>query len=98
MVNCFAVYRGFTNVDGVSTGLTITSTPNDLSRVQVFVNGSSQRVGDGASASVDCYFGSVPGTPLAISSIVATNNLYWNAVTAGFTLSSADIISIAYSA
>ena len=89
---------GFTNLDGQSTGLTITSTPNDYIPVQVFVNGAAQRVGNGASASVDCYFGSVAATPLAIASIVATNNLYWNAVTAGFTLSSADIISIAYNA
>ena len=89
---------GFINLDGESTGLTITSTPNDSTRVQVFVNGSSQRVGDGASASVDCYFGNIAGTPLTISSIVATNILYWNAVTAGFTLSATDIISIAYNA
>ena len=43
------------NTDEVSTTLTISSTPNDYSRVNVYVNGQLQNLGNGVKTT-DCYF------------------------------------------
>jgi hypothetical protein len=81
--------------DSAVTGVTLTSTPNDYSRVQVFVNGQLQRLGDN-DTSKDCYFGTAPSTPIAISALTSGDQLYWNGVIAGFELSSTDNIDIVY--
>jgi hypothetical protein len=83
-----------TTGDAQPTGVTLTSTPNDYSRVQVFVNGQLQRLGDGVNT-LDCYFGS---SPIALNSLSSGNQLYWNGVIAGFDLSTTDAIDIIYEA
>ena len=76
-----------------NTGITLTSTPNDYSRIEVYVNGQLQNLTENTSG--DCYFG-VSGT--AFASLVSGDSLYWNATNAGFTLSATDIIKIHYEA
>ena len=84
------------NTDNVSTTITIDSTPSDYSRVQVFVNGQLQNLGDGI-LTTDCYFSADSGsTAKSISDIVATDVLYWNGAIAGFRLTTSDTISISY--
>lgn len=88
------VYQTATSsvADG-NTGITLTSTPNDYSRIEVYVNGQLQNLSENTSG--DCYFG-VSGT--AFASLTSGDSLYWNATNAGFTLSSTDIIKINYEA
>ena len=76
-----------------NTGITLTSTPNDYSRIEVYVNGQLQNLTENTSG--DCYFG-VSGT--AFASLTSGDSLYWNATNAGFTLSATDIIKINYEA
>ncbi len=94
------VYDQFTAVitsgDDINvTGVTLTSTPNDYSRIQVFVNGQLQRLGNGTSSNVDCYFGSV-GNAKLLSDLSSGDQFYWNGLVAGFDLSTSDKIDIVY--
>lgn len=82
--------------DSVVTGVTLTSTPNDYSRIEVFVNGQKQRLA--GDLTKDCYFGSAPGVAIALNALSATNQLYWNGANAGFELSSTDRVEIVYEA
>jgi len=75
--------------------LTISNTPNDYSRVQVFVNGQLQNLGDGVKTT-DCYFSATGSVAKSISNIVSGDTLYWNGVVAGFRLTTSDVISISY--
>jgi hypothetical protein len=81
--------------DSSITGVTLTSTPNSYSRIQIYVNGQLQRLGDNSS-SFDCYFGTAPSTPIALSSLTSGDQLYWNGSIAGFDLSTSDKIDIVY--
>ncbi len=84
------------NTDEVTTTLAISSTPNDYSRVNVYVNGQLQILGDGVKTT-DCYFSGDGGsTARSISAIIATDVLYWNGAIAGFKLATSDSISILY--
>ena len=86
-----------TSGDGASTFQSILYTPFDSSSVQVFVNGVLQRLGDGVTASVDCYFSADGGlTPLGIDGISSGDILYWNGLTSKFDLETDDEISIVY--
>lgn len=76
-----------------NTGIVLTSTPNDYSRIEVYVNGQLQNLTENTTG--DCYFGA-SGT--AFASLTSGDSLYWNASNAGFTLSSTDIIKINYEA
>ena len=85
-----------TNGNTSSTGITLTSTPNDYSRVQVFVNGQLQYLGNGVN-NTDCYFSNDGGvTPLSISSLSIGDTLYWNGIISKFELDSTDVVSIIY--
>lgn len=81
--------------DFVVTGVTLTSTPNDYSRIEVYVNGQKQRLGDN-DTSKDCYFGTAPLTPIALSALSLGDQLYWNGTIAGFELSTSDKVEIVY--
>lgn len=84
------------STDEASTGITITKTPAAGSYVRVSLGGVGFELGD-ATKTKDCYFSSDGGTtPKAISSIVATDTLYWNAVIAGVNLSTSDEIDLDY--
>jgi hypothetical protein len=84
------------NTDNVSTTIAIDSTPSDYSRIQIFVNGQLQNLGDGVTTT-DCYFrDSSNTTTRGINEIVATDVLYWNGAIAGFRLTTSDVISISY--
>ena len=86
-----------TSGDGASTFQSILYTPFDASSVQVFVNGLLQRLGDGVTASVDCYFSADGGlTPLSIDGVSSGDILYWNGLTSRFDLETDDFISIVY--
>jgi hypothetical protein len=90
------LYSLLTSGNGSSTGITLSYTPNDYSRVQVFVNGQLQDLGDGIS-NKDCYFSNDGGvTPLSISSLSIGDTLYWNGIISKFELDSTDMISIVY--
>jgi hypothetical protein len=94
------VYNEFVAVlttgdDAIVTGVTLSSTPNDYSRIEVYVNGQKQRLGDNV-ATKDCYFGTAPSTPIALNNLISGDQLYWNGTVAGFDLSSTDIIEIVY--
>jgi len=94
------VYNEFVAVlttgdDAIVTGVTLSSTPNDYSRIEVYVNGQKQRLGDNVTTK-DCYFGTAPSTPIALNNLISGDQLYWNGTVAGFDLSSTDIIEIVY--
>ena len=78
------------------TGILLSSTPNDYSRIQVFVNGQLQTLGDGVTTR-DCHFGTTTSA-VALASLASGNQLVWNATNAGFTLSLTDRIDIVYEA
>jgi hypothetical protein len=78
------------------TGITISYTPNNYSRIQVFVNGQLQRLGNGTSSSVDCYFTPDGIIARTFSSIITGDELYWNGNSSGFDLSTRDKIDIVY--
>jgi hypothetical protein len=90
-------YEEFTAVstsgnDSIVTGVTLGGTPNIYSRIEVFVNGQKQRLGDGVTTK-DCYFGS---PAIALSSLTTGDQLYWNGIPAGFELSASDKVEIVY--
>jgi len=74
------------------TGLTLSFIPNNYSRVEVFVNGQKQRLGDGVSTA-DCYFGS---SPKALNTLTVGDELYWNGIISGFQLTTIDVVEVIY--
>jgi len=79
--------------DSFPTGITLSYTPNNYSRVEVYVNGQKQRLGNGVTSSVDCYF-DVTGKQLV--NLSSGDELYWNGLYAGYDLSTSDSIEIVY--
>lgn len=80
--------------DNFDTTLAITSTP--VGMVEVLINGVIYVLGDGVKTK-DFYFTDDGGVSAqAISAIVATDELYFNAVIVSFNLSTADRIDIIY--
>lgn len=80
-----------------TTGLAITSTPDQYSRIQVFINGQLQKLGDGTFSNVDCYFSNDGGlSALVLGSVSSGNTLYWNGLTARFELDNNDELTIVY--
>lgn len=74
----------------------ITQTPANDSNIDVYVNGVQVSLGDLAK-NRDCYFSGDGGvTPRAIENVVAGDFLYWMGSIAGYQLSAADKISLAY--
>lgn len=85
-----------TEVDGDSTGLSITFTPFLDSYVNIKVNGMEVNLSDGDKLS-ECYFSNDGGvTARLIANIEADDTLYWNGSVAGFELDETDDIDIAY--
>lgn len=85
-----------TNGDGSDTGLSLSNTPNNYSRIQVFVNGQLQKLGDG-STSLDCYFSADSGvTAKLLNSLTSGDVLYWNGIYAKYDLNSQDEIMVVY--
>lgn len=82
-----------TSGDNQPTGLTLSSNPSDFSRVQVFINGQLQALGDGVTTE-DCYF--YNGSPVSLVNLSIGDELYWNGNISGFNLDSSDVITIAY--
>lgn len=78
------------------TGITLSSTPVPYSRVQVFVNGQLQSLGDGITT-LDCHFGTTVSA-ISISSLSAGDQFVWNDSNSGFQLSLRDKIDIVYEA
>ena len=88
------VYQSATSsVTNGDTGITLTSTPNDYSRIEVYVNGQLQNLTENTTG--DCYFGAA-GTVL--TSLTSGDSLYWNSANAGFELSATDVIKVHYQA
>ena len=86
-----------TSGDYSSTGITLSNTPSQYSRVQLFVNGQLQKLGNGTFSNVDCYFSNDGGlSALSFTSLLLGNSLYWNGVSAGFELDVTDEIDIIY--
>lgn len=83
-----------TGNDSEVTGTTIGATPSDFSRIQVFVNGQLQRLGNG-NPLLDCYFGTTGSSTLLVN-LQSGDQLYWNGTNAGFELSATDKIDIIY--
>ena len=75
-------------------GLTLSSTPLLGTRIQVFVNGQLQELGDN-SISYDCHFGTTYSS-IGFSSLASGDQLVWNSSNAGFNLSISDKIDIVY--
>lgn len=85
-----------TNGDNSSTGVSLSNTPNSYSRIQVFVNGQLQKLGDG-STTLDCYFSSDSGfTAKLLNSLTSGDVLYWNGVITKYELNSQDEITVVY--
>jgi hypothetical protein len=82
-----------TTGDNHQTGATLSYIPNNYSRIQVYVNGQLQRLGDGVTSSVDCYFDS---SGKSLNTLTIGDELYWNGLVSGFDLSIDDKIDIIY--
>ena len=85
-----------TNQNGLYTGIDVDATTNNTDHINVFINGQEQLVGNGTTASCDCYFGPNAGTARTYITITSGDKFFWNAVYAGFTLESDDIIDIKF--
>jgi hypothetical protein len=79
--------------DDYPTGITLSFTPNDYSRIEVYVNGQRQRLGDGTTSSVDCYF---DASGKLLVDLNSGDELYWNGIFSGYDLSLTDSIEIVY--
>lgn len=79
--------------DNFPTGITLSYTPNSYSRIEVYVNGQKQRLGDGVTQSVDCYFDS---NGKQLINLTTGDELYWNGLFTGYELSTADSVEIVY--
>lgn len=91
------VTSSVTTGNNSTTGAIIASTPSQYSRLQVFINGQLQKLGDGSISNVDCYFSNDSGvSALILGSVSTGNTLYWNGSTAKFDLDSNDEITIVY--
>ena len=78
------------------TGVSLSNTPNSYSRIQVFVNGQLQKLGDN-STSLDCYFSSDLGaTAKSFINLLAGDVLYWNGLISNYDLDSQDEITVVY--
>lgn len=86
-----------TSGDYQPTGFTLSFTPNDYSRMQVFINGQIQTLGNGVSSSVDCYFWD-GFSAVILSNLQVGDELYWNGIYSGFDLSTIDTIFVTYEA
>lgn len=76
------------------TGLTITNTPTGL--IIIALNGEIKSLGNGVKTK-HCYFSNDGGvTARAYNAIVATDELYWNGVIAGYDLDASDVIDFYY--
>lgn len=84
-----------TSGDNQPTGFTLSYVPNKYSRIQIFINGQSQILGNGTSTSVDCYFWN-GSSPILLDSLNIGDQLYWNGVYSGFDLTTNDLISVFY--
>jgi len=80
--------------DNFDTTLAITNTP--VGMVRVSVNGVHYTLGDGVKTKDFWFTGDSGTTARAISAIVATDELYFNAATVGFDLDANDVIDILY--
>ena len=84
-----------TSGDNSTTGFTLSFVPNDYSRIEVFVNGQIQYVGDGISTGVDCYFWN-GASVLFLNQLQIGSELLWNSSSSGFNLTSVDTIYVVY--
>ena len=82
-----------TSGDNQPTGLTLSNNPSDFSRVQIFINGQLQILGDGVTTE-DCYF--YNGSPVNLVNLSIGDELYWNGNISGFDLDNSDIITVVY--
>lgn len=81
--------------DNQPTGFTLSYVPNDYSRIQVFINGQNQILGNGVSSSVDCYFWNGVSS-VSLNNLSVGNELYWNGIYSGFDLLTSDLINVVY--
>ena len=77
-----------TNGNYSPTGIFLSSTPSDYSRIQISVNG--QLIHLGASSSADAYF------TKNLQDLITNDELYWNGIIAGYELDSYDKLQIVY--
>ena len=87
-----------TSGNEATTGISITYTPWNDSKVTVKVNGIGCNLGDGIKTK-DCYFSGDSGaTAKAMADIEAGDTLYWNSLVAGYILDDRDEIDLDYEA
>ena len=87
-----------TSGNGASTGISITYTPWNDSKVMVKINGIGSNLGDGVKTK-DCYFSNDNGaTARAMADIEAGDTLYWNGEVAGYDLDAGDEVDLDYEA
>jgi hypothetical protein len=84
-----------TSGDFQATGLTLSFIPNDYSRIQLFVNGQIQLLGNGVSSSVDCYFWN-GFNAVSFNNLTVGDELYWNGTESEFDLEIGDSIYLIY--
>lgn len=84
---------------GADTGITLTSTPNDFSRIEVYVNGQKQRlqVTSGTHTGFDCWFGD-ENNASDLADLTSGASLFWNSESAEFALEEGDVVEITYEA
>jgi len=83
------------------TSITLTQTPNDYSRIEVYINGQRQRLynfNDTSSVppvDFDCWFGTT-SIAKALNTLEQGDSLVWNPSVAGFDLATDDRVEIVY--
>ena len=83
------------NNNGAATGMRLTSEPSDYSRIEVYVNGQRQLLGENTTS--DCWFGE-PANAYRFNNLNANDELIWNSESAGFRLEESDRVEIVYEA
>lgn len=79
-----------------ATATTIVSTPANDGYVEIMINGTMQRLGNGVKTK-DCYFSSDGGTTAkTIANIAAGDTLYWVGSVASWQLATTDLIDFNY--
>ena len=88
------VYMDIGGADELSTGLFISATP--VGWIGLEVNGLKETIGDGIKMQAAYFSDDGGATALALSAVTLGSELFWNALLAGYALSTLDVLDFIY--
>ena len=89
-----SVYMTVGGADEVSTGLYISGDPEGWT--ELLINGLKETIGDAVKTKAAYFSDDGGATAKPLNTIVATDELFWNALIAGYDLTPADVIDLCY--